>query len=541
MRFNNLGRYKTGGTSSRMQLSVPAPKTPSGRVYRYSPNEKAPPRHFILGDVVADIPLTTELRHRMKLEPRSNQTVCPYSGVIDDDSTFLHPDDLDAAIETVKQAALVDVHRELDRMLGGLAKSFAGNSFVKMEVKSSVGPPPKPHFRRSDLMRELICDHCGRDYGVYAIGLFCPDCGAPNLRLHFLRETQLVIDQIEIAEQLDAEQEELAYRLLGNAHEDVLTAFEATLKAVYLYGIDQLGKDRPRVGNDFQNVDKATKRFAEIVVEPFATLTPAAMDVLKINIQKRHVIGHNLGVIDDKFVPFDPDAKVGETVAIIGDDIRQFAAVGQQVIDALDAWLCGTMSPMVGNDAALAIKPLPARPDDPDNLSALSLDLSLLARKMALWIAQTSPNGLSEFVDCEELVQHFCDTKLEELVEAVAELKQDGFVETYETMGRDIPYCRPTADLFLIFDAKAIGANSSADIAHLIPIILDGPDAVDVATLFAKCEWEKRRFNPALSAIIAHIPEGRVIGAADGEFAAHYFQILPEDRVSLKRYWQRIA
>jgi hypothetical protein len=36
------------------------------------------------------------------------------------------------------------------------------------------------------------------------------------------------------------------------------------------------------------------------------------MDVLKINIQKRHVIGHNLGVIDDKFVPFDPDAKVGE-------------------------------------------------------------------------------------------------------------------------------------------------------------------------------------------------------------------------------------
>ena len=35
-----------------------------------------------------------------------------------------------------------------------------------------------------------VCDHCGRDYGVFAIGLFCPDCGAPNLRLHFAREAR---------------------------------------------------------------------------------------------------------------------------------------------------------------------------------------------------------------------------------------------------------------------------------------------------------------------------------------------------------------
>lgn len=44
-------------------------------------------------------------------------------------------------------------------------------------------------------MRELVCDHCGHHYGVFATGLFCPDCGAPKLRLHFARETELVADQ----------------------------------------------------------------------------------------------------------------------------------------------------------------------------------------------------------------------------------------------------------------------------------------------------------------------------------------------------------
>ena len=58
-------------------------------------------------------------------------------------------------------------------------------------------------------------------------------------------------------------------------------------------------------------------------------------------IQKRHVIGHNLGIMDDKFADHARDARVGETIHLVGEDIRQFAAVAQCVVDALDAWLAG--------------------------------------------------------------------------------------------------------------------------------------------------------------------------------------------------------
>ncbi|MEY9104694.1 hypothetical protein ABH994_005606 [Bradyrhizobium yuanmingense] len=47
----------------------------------------------------------------------------------------------------------------------------------------------------------------------------------------------------------------MAYRLLGNAHEDVLTAFEATLKAIYLHkvAIRPAGSpDVKTVGNGFR-------------------------------------------------------------------------------------------------------------------------------------------------------------------------------------------------------------------------------------------------------------------------------------------------
>ena len=85
-----------------MQLSVPPPRTPRGRVYRYSPNEKALPRHFVLGNVIENFVVSEATRTRMKLLPRSKQTVCPYSGVVADDQDFTHPDDVKAALGRVE-------------------------------------------------------------------------------------------------------------------------------------------------------------------------------------------------------------------------------------------------------------------------------------------------------------------------------------------------------------------------------------------------------------------------------------------------------
>ena len=343
MKFNNLNKYRVGGTDTNMKLAIRPPSTPDGRVYQMSPNECAHPRHFVIGQVVPGFEITDQARTRMKLEPRSQQTVCPYSGVIAADQSFVHPDDQKAVFDTVKQAAVADINAAISDMLREAVKGSKCMTFTE-EPQTYM---PNSTFHRADLLRELVCDHCGRDYGVYAIGLFCPDCGAPNLRLHFQRECQLVYAQVELAEVQPNGLEELAYRLLGNAHEDVLTAFEATLKTVYLFGISLRSKDAPAVkpvGNDFQNLERAIKRFEDLSINPFAGLDETQMDALELNIQKRHIIGHNLGVVDSKFIEHAEEARLGETVQLVGDDIRQFKTICQSVVDVLDQWLCDTSS-----------------------------------------------------------------------------------------------------------------------------------------------------------------------------------------------------
>lgn len=481
MKFRRLSLYRTGGTTSNMKLSMPLPRTPEGRVYRFSPNEDAHPRHFVIGDVLAEVPLTPELRARMKHEPRTKLTVCPYSGTVADDAAYVHPDDVKAALELVKHDAAQDIGDAFAEMFKDAFRgSSPSNGLIKVtaNVKRSA-PKPKPRFARQDLMRELVCDHCGRDYGVFAIGLFCPDCGAPNVRLHFAREAELVDDQVSLAEEIGSEKEELAYRLLGNAHEDILTAFEATLKAVYLYGMARAGTNAPaKMGNDFQNVDKGLKRFNEFGLNPFEDLTSAEMAALKLNIEKRHIIGHNLSVVDDKFAAHASDAKVGETVHLLGEDIRQFAALGQKVIDKLDAWLGGSPSPTISQSSlVLTVKAPAMNPDDPNDLMSMDLQLSLLARRVAVWVALQDPCGWRNLVDPDKLRDAFKANTEAELEEAIAELQTDGFAEVSHTFGGGLPHFEPSLDLYLTFDGPAFGRDSIADTVTVAELALAGPTA----------------------------------------------------------------
>jgi hypothetical protein len=487
--------------------------------------------------------MTEALRVRMKHDPRTKKTVCPYSGIVEEDDAFTHPDDVKAVVEMVKHDAVEDVRDALSAMLANAFKGGSSNgSFIKVTANVKRGTPkPRPRFARQDLMRELVCDHCGRDYGVFAIGLFCPDCGAPNLRLHFVRETELVGDQVALAEEIAEDRVELAYRLLGNAHEDVLTAFEATLKTVYLYGKGSAGTNPlPKVGNDFQNVDKAIKRFAELGLDPFTGLSDEEVDALRLNIQKRHVIGHNLGVVDEKFATHESDAKIGETVNLVGEDINVFAAISQKVINNLDSWLGGVPSPTIEFSTLLVTAMPKLDPDDPDNLMSLDLKLSLLSRKVGLWVARQCADGRRNHVDLDELKKAFAAESAGDLEEAIAELDTDGFAQISRMMGGGIPNFRPTLDLYLTFDGAAFGRDPIADTVTVAELALSGSDNVNAESIFAQTGWDIRRFNPAFEHVAAQIPDGRVSRGHGTQFGAAYFMLLPEDRVRVKRLIGRL-
>lgn len=343
-RFRQLEKYKVGGTRDQMQLSLPRPVSPSGKIYQYSPNPDAAPRLFLLGDAPEERAVAEEQKHRIRREPGPGQTICPYSGHMADDEAFTHMDDIEAVKRHVLWLAENDVQNYLSDWARDFNRRQPRGGFITMKMESKPKRRPKPLAIREDLLRSLECSVCARSYGVYALALFCPDCGAPNVGLHFRREVQLVGEQITLADELESQgRNELAYRLMGNAHEDVLTAFEATLKTVYRHLVRKLLPDQVEkltgknaIGNAFQNVERGRKLLDPLGIDPYRHLTEADLDHLRLNIQKRHVLGHNLGVADEHYAAFAADQEPGETVTLIGDDIRRFSALCFSVVEGLE-------------------------------------------------------------------------------------------------------------------------------------------------------------------------------------------------------------
>ena len=534
MRMKRLEQYRTGGTTRNMRLGVPIPRTPDGRVYRYSPNELAYPRHFVLGGRVSGYEVSQELSPRMTHMPGQPGTVCPYSGIVADDDDFLHPDDKKAAIETVHHAAAEDVTDAFHDIFKGLGRKFSSSKHVKISAGKRSSPRPKPRFARKDLLREMVCDECGRDYGVFAISLFCPDCGAPNIHLHFARENSLVRQQVDVAAQLGSEQGELAYRLLGNAHEDVLTAFEATLKTAYIHKVSIQPPGSPpikSIGNAFQNIDKGRKRFAEFGFDPFAGLNADILALLTLNIQKRHVIGHNLGIADASFAQHAADARLGETIPLVAHDIVQFGEICQMVVDGIDGWLANGNPPLQGNSGIVVDPPTTV-------LQAIEIfGLSPLAVEIGSWLSKNSEDGYDSIFEGEELQGAFEDRSPRDLEMAIAELETDGYLSSTNYGG--VPRVRTNADFFATFDPFIQGNEPVLDAVALARTILKGPDGVDVAKLHRETGWPLRRFNPAIALLIPLIDSGRVSAESGTVYPSRGFHAIAEDRVQIQRFVAR--
>lgn len=530
MKLKRLEKMRVGGTRTKMQLSIPMPKTPDGRFYRYSPNADAHPRHFVMGDPVPEFVPDPSRQARMRYVPGTPGTVCPYSGIRADDAEFMHPDDRKAALKVVEHAALQDMQDAFSDMLAGVAKGSKSLTYKPGPRRNR----PRPRFGRRDLMRLLVCDCCGRDYGVFAIALFCPDCGAPNLALHFSREVELVDQQVELAEASGQDRQELAYRLLGNAHEDVLTAFEATMKVAYAYMI----QNRPAgsaavkpIGNDFQNIERGRKRFEEFSFDPFAELDAAELSALSLNIQKRHLIGHNLGVVDAKFAEQAQEAKLGETVGLVATDIRTFAATCRRVVGRLDDFLAGQeLSPAAEQTEIV-----------PTTAPAIAIgDLTPEGTAVGKWICASSTTGLPELVDEKALIDAFPSMSEDQLAAAVADLAEDGYVTLTHLISARLPRVHVTEDLFLTFDPHCLGRDPAADALALIPLVLS-KQSVSLPDLHSESGFALRRFNPAIGLLIAEVGEGRVSGSWLEGYQTPYFLIADEDRVAIKRLGRRLT
>ena len=274
-----------------------------------------------------------------KITPGTGITVpapcyCPYCGHSGDQNTFFTQEQ----IEYAKSVALRQVTDALHKDLKSLEFEHKPQGLFGIGVSMKVTghmPHPIQHYREKQLETEVVCDDCSLRYAIYGVFGWCPDCGIHNSLQILAMNLELAKKELALADTVDGA---LAVHLIGDALENIVSTFDAFGREIC---------QRRAVKISFQSITDARRRVQEAFGFDFADALSADEWEQACRIfQKRHLLAHRMGVIDDEYVrkTQDPGAIVGRKISLNRNEVTTAISI----VEALGSRIYAGVSPTLG-------------------------------------------------------------------------------------------------------------------------------------------------------------------------------------------------
>ena len=277
-------------------FTVPVPRDDGGYIGRECPNQdclgyfKIVPGTGLPGDVPCH---------------------CPYCGHTDDSNNFF----TQAQIEYGKSVVLNKVSDALLKDLKKLEFNYPprGMFGIGLSMKVTGTAAPIRTYRELDLETEVVCDKCTLKYAVYGVFAFCPDCGAHNSLQIFTKTLEVIRKQILLARS----HPDMAEMMIADALENGVSAFDGFGRKVFELRSATAASGKPGTVS-FQSLAGSRKRLlSEFGIDMSQAIPPADWDFACRCFQKRHLLSHKMGVVDDEYIQATNDS-----TAIVGRKVR---------------------------------------------------------------------------------------------------------------------------------------------------------------------------------------------------------------------------
>lgn len=258
---------------------------------------------------------------------------CPYCGHKDSSNKFFTKAQIEYAnsivMNQVTGAVLKDLKAlEFDhRPSGGFGIGFS--------MKVTGQPTAIRHYREQQLETDLVCESCTLHYTIYGVFGFCPDCGVHNSIQILKKNMELVEKMLDLAEKQEAA---VAQTLIENALENCISSFDGFgRESCRLKSATAVSPSKAAVIR-FQNIGAARQKMQEqFGVDIAGGLNEAEWATVRRGFQKRHLLAHKMGVVDEEYLVAtnDSSTSIGRKITVQSDEVRDLAAslkkIGEQL------------------------------------------------------------------------------------------------------------------------------------------------------------------------------------------------------------------
>jgi len=251
---------------------------------------------------------------------------CPYCGHVDDAGDF----HTEVQVEYVKALAVNLFERELLEKLKSMEfehKPRPGTFGIGISLKVTGRPDPVYMYSEKDLETVVVCNLCTLRYAIYGVFAFCPDCGSHNSFRILAKSLEVAGRKVALAGSI--EDAELSDHIVGDALGNAVAAFDGFGREVLrVWGGRQMPPKELSV--KFQNLEGARQSVQkEVGIDIATTGTAEEWEFLCRCFQKRHLLAHKLGVVDEDYVKKakDPEAVLGRNILVTKEEVTRLLEV----------------------------------------------------------------------------------------------------------------------------------------------------------------------------------------------------------------------
>lgn len=211
---------------------------------------------------------------------------------------------------------------------------------ITLDVKGGRDAVLVPIAAAEPMRLRTICEDCGCRYSYVGAAYFCPSCGKNSANHTLLQTLATIRTAAGLGETLRSalgpdEAEVMTRTLLEKAMQDTVTSFQRLAEQLY-----EARTGKPARRNAFQNLDAGSELWeAELGASYEQLLDAAAMKVLRVYYQQRHLLAHQQGIVDSDYVSRSGDASyaVGQRLIIKDSAVLEFANLVERLGAALMA------------------------------------------------------------------------------------------------------------------------------------------------------------------------------------------------------------
>lgn len=266
---------------------------------------------------------------------------CPACGHTGDDETFHTPEQRrrsKAAVLELAKSAAQEVIADFVRGQGTGTKRLGPGVSIRYNTNfpASRIPEPLPEYVERETLRTFVCPAGGHRAVIYDLLTACPYCG-PDTPPRAVFNDNLAAMSRRLN---DAETMTPAQKAAGEHTTAIEQALTRVVSACQNFAkqLHARAGHPPPADNPWQNVERVQKRWiADFGRDPLADLDATTVRTLRLAFARRHIIEHNGGVVDERYIKETGDGRLGVRVKLTPTFVRQAHLGAEAMADRLEA------------------------------------------------------------------------------------------------------------------------------------------------------------------------------------------------------------